>query len=133
VGIVRGSREPSTSTDRLHNVLLWHGFVLATVVSSSAAYFQFLTLGMPDQVGRRVVLTALWLGAGLLLFAVARRTRQKVARDAAFGFVAMALAKAILYDSVHLAGFLRVGEFALAGVLLWGGAWVAQRRMAGAP
>jgi hypothetical protein len=132
VGVVRGGREPHSRSDRVHNVLLWHGFVLASVIASSGLYFQFLTLGMPDQVGRRLVLTGLWLLAGLVLVGVARRTGQKVARDAAFGFVAMALGKALVYDSLHLAGFLRIGEFAAAGLLLWAGAWAARRTAMGA-
>jgi len=132
LGILHGSREPRSSTDRLHNVLLWHGFVLATVVSTSALYFQFLTLGMPDQIGRKMVLTLLWLVAGLALLVAAHRKEQKVMRDAAFAFVALAVGKALFSDSVQLSGVLRVTEFAVAGTLLWACAWAVARKRIGA-
>lgn len=133
LGIALGNRAPHAAADRVHNVLLWHGFVLASVVTSCAVYFQFLTLGIPDHIGRRLVLSLLWLLAATLLMVTARVTGRAVARDAAFGFVAMALAKAILYDSAHLDGWLRVGEFAVAALLLWSAAWVARSRQLRSP
>jgi uncharacterized membrane protein len=133
VGIIRGGRAPETTRDRIHNVLLWHGFVLATAVATSALYFQFLTLGMPDLVERRLVLTMAWLLGGLVMLSVAGRTGQRAARDAAFALVGLSVAKALIYDSTHLSGMLRVGEFAFAGVLLWTGAWAAARNRSGAP
>ncbi len=132
LGILHGSREPHSRADRLHNILLWHGFVLATVVSTSALYFQFLTLGMPDQIGRKMVLTLVWLVSGLMLLVAAQRTGQKVIRDAAFAFVALAVAKAWFSDSLQLSGILRVSEFAVAGALLWTGAWAVDRKRIGA-
>jgi hypothetical protein len=132
IGVIHGGREPKSSGDRVHNVLLWHGFVLATVVSTSALYFQFLALGMPDQVGRKMVLTLVWLVAGLVLLVAAQRREQRVVRDAAFAFVALAVAKALFSDSVQLSGFLRVSEFAIAGALLWTGAWAVARKRIGA-
>lgn len=132
LGVLHGSREPDSRADRLHNVLLWHGFVLATVVSTSGFYFQFLTLGMPDVIGRKVVLTLVWLVAGLMLLVAAHRKQQKVVRDAAFAFVALAVAKALFLDSVQLSGLLRVSEFAVAGGLLWTGAWAVARKRTGA-
>jgi len=43
-------------------------------------------------------------------------------------FIAMALGKALLYDTTHLSGLLRISGLAGAGALLLGGAWLSTVR-----
>lgn len=114
--------------NKLQLLLLWQGLALAVMVTSAAFYFQFLTLGVAaDAIERRLLLTLLWLAAGLALVYFGHRRAERVIRDAGFGFIGIAIAKAVLYDTTHLSGALRIGGLAAAGVLLLVGAWLSAR------
>ncbi|HZS35428.1 MAG TPA: hypothetical protein VFF06_01300 [Polyangia bacterium] len=107
--------------------LLWSALVAGALAASWAAYFRFLTLGFPDHVERRLVLTLAWLVTGLVLAVTHQRRANDAARWAGYAFVAAALAKAVAYDTTHLDGALRVAVLAAAGGLLMVGGWLSAR------
>ena len=128
VTAIRMHRQAWDAEDRLQLLLLWHGLTFAGLVTSAAFYFHFLSLGIAqDEIGRRIVLTLTWLVIGLGFVFVAHLRGRPVIRDAGFGFIGIAVAKAALYDTVELSGLLRIGGLAAAGVLLLIGAWVTSR------
>lgn len=126
--VYRMHGEAWDAKDRLHLLLLWHGLTFAGLVTSAVFYFQFLSLGIAqDAIGRRIVLTLTWLVVGIAFVFAARVRGQPVIRDAGFGFIGVAVAKAVFYDTIELSGALRIGGLAAAGLLLLLGAWVTAR------
>lgn len=126
-----GTRTTEGAPDRVRNVLVWYGLTTAAVAASWAFYFHFLTLGIAeDNVARRLVLTLGWLVVGVALVLAGRQRGAPVMRDAGFGFVAIAVGKALLYDTVNLHGSLRVAGLAAAGALLVGAALLSSRASA---
>jgi len=122
------SRPVSAEPDRLQSVLVWYGLTAAAIATSWAFYFHFLTLGFAwDDVGRRLVLTLGWLVVGVALVLHGRKRGEGVIRDAGFAFIAIAVGKALAYDTTHLNGTLRVAGLAGAGMLMLGGAWLSTR------
>lgn len=122
------SRRAEGVPDRVQSFLIWYGLTAATIAASWAFYFHFLTLGFAgDDVGRRLVLTLGWLVAGVALVLHGRKRGEGVIRDAGFAFVAISLGKALLYDTTHLSGTLRVVGLAGAGLLMLGGAYLSTR------
>ena len=80
------------------------------------------TLGVAaESLARRLIPTIGWLAIGLALF-IAARSRASAPGRVGVGFVAVAVLKALIYDSTHLQGPLRVTVFAAVGVLLLAGA-----------
>lgn len=104
--------------------------VVTTLVASWAGYFHFLTAGVAaDAVARRLVLTLLWVAAGVALVVFGGKQRELAMRNAGYVFVVAAIGKALLYDTTHLGGGLRVLVLLAAGGCLLGGAALsAQRR-----
>jgi Predicted membrane protein (DUF2339) len=122
------SRRQQVEQDRVQSVLVWYGLTAAAIAASWAFYFHFLTLGFAgDDIGRRLVLTLGWLIAGVALVLHGRKRGEGVIRDAGFAFIAIALGKALAYDTTHLSGTLRVAGLAGAGLLMLGGAWLSTR------
>ncbi len=122
------SRRPGLEPDRLESFLVWYGLAAATIAASWAFYFHFLTMGFAeDDVGRRLVLTLGWLVMGVVLVLQGRKRGESVMRDSGFAFIAIALGKALAYDTTHLSGTLRVAGLAGAGVLMLAGAWLSTR------
>lgn len=136
VTVLRSRRRLVATPDRVHDVLVWYGLTSATIAASWTFYFHFLTLGIAeDSVARRLVLTLGWLVLGVALVLAARPRGAPVMRDAGFAFVAIAVGKALVYDTTHLSGSLRVLGLAAAGLLMLGAAWLSTRgtaRLAGA-
>ncbi len=129
--VYRMHRPARDAEDRLQLALLWYGVTVSALIASAAFYFQFLTIGYAhDEIARRLVLTIVWLAAGLVLVFNGHQRREQVIRDAGFGFVGAALFKVLLYDTTHLQGTLRIAGLAAAGMLLLLGAWVTSRRTA---
>ncbi len=127
VGVLLSRREPTR--DRVQDVLVWYGLTAAAIAASWAFYFHFLTLGFADEnIARRLVLTLGWLVAGVALVLTGRQRGTPVVRDAGFAFVAIAVGKALVYDTVNLHGTLRVAGLAAAGALMLGAAWLSSRR-----
>ncbi|WP_224368832.1 DUF2339 domain-containing protein [Hyalangium versicolor] len=122
------SRQVEGEPDRLQSFLTWYGLTSAAIAASWAFYFHFLTMGFAeDDVGRRVVLTLGWLVTGVLMVLHGRKRGEGVIRDAGFAFIAISLGKALVYDTTHLSGTLRVAGLAVAGLLMLGGAWLSTR------
>lgn len=114
--------------ERYQRVLAWYGFAIASLVTSFAFYFHFLTLGVAqDELARRAVLTLAWLAAGVGLVLWGRRKGEHAIRDAGFLFLAASVGKAVLYDTTHLDGMLRVGLLAITGAVLLGAGAAATR------
>jgi hypothetical protein len=96
---------------------------LIGMVLSAALYYQFFTVGVAaEHVARRLILTLTWLPVGLLLEARGQARGDRNLAHAGLLLVAGAVVKAILYDTTHLAGGLRVAVLGVAGLLLLGGA-----------
>jgi hypothetical protein len=105
----------------------WAAVTAAGLAASWALYFRFLTVGVAaDEVARRLVLTLAWLVAGVVIVVGTRRPRSETqltarmspARTSGMTFAGAAFAKALVYDTTHLAGPLRVVVLAAAGALL---------------
>jgi hypothetical protein len=131
VTVLRSGPAGNARADRVRNVLVWYGLAAAAIAASWAFYFHFLTLGIAeDNVARRLVLTLGWLIAGVALVLTGRQRGAPVMRDAGFAFVGIAVGKALLYDTMHLHGSLRVVGLAAAGALMMGAAWLSSRTSA---
>lgn len=111
-------------------IALGFAALVATALSASwAGYFHFLTAGLaPDEVARRLVLTLLWVASGVVLVVVSGRLRELAMRYAGYVFVVAATGKALLYDTTHLGGGLRVLVLLAAGACLLGGALLSSRQ-----
>jgi hypothetical protein len=112
-------RDPEArSGAELAHWLAWYAFGTALLATTSALYFVFLTTGVAaDSVARRLVPTVLWLALGLGLLIGADR-RARAAEHVGLGLIGIAVLKAAVYDSTHLAGGLRVAVLAAVGGLL---------------
>jgi hypothetical protein len=131
LAVWRHQREPITGQDRIQNVLVWYGFTATAISASWAFYFHFLTMDVAaDHIGRRLVLTLAWLAVGVVLVFLSRLQGKNALRDSGFAFIAMAIGKALFYDTTHLSGALRVAGLAAAGAMLLAGAWVTSRAKA---
>jgi len=128
VAVRRSLRVAATPTDRLHRALTWFGAAIAGLAASWAFYFQFLTLTYASEdIGRRMVLTLAWLLAGAGLVVGGKKRGENAMRDAGFFLGAFAVAKALLYDTTHLYGGMRVAVLGVAGLLLLGTGWLTSR------
>ena len=122
-------RRSEAREDRVQAILLWYGLTASVLAASWAFYFHFFTLGFAaDDLARRLVLTLGWLAAGVGMVLWGRARGEGVIRDAGFAFIAVALCKALVYDTTHLGGTLRIACLAGAGVLMLGGAWLTSSR-----
>jgi hypothetical protein len=133
IAVLRGGSAVTPATSAADQAR-WYALGAALLAATWAFYFHFLTTGI-DPVARRPVLTLLWLALGLALF-LARAGRSTAAGHVGLALVAVALGKAILYDTTHLHGGARVAVLAAVGALLLLGArgvhrWVAPARLAG--
>jgi hypothetical protein len=96
------------------------------ILASAAIYYQVFTVGVAEhQVARRLILTLLWLSGGLALF-VRGRGRAALQQGGRV-LSAAAYLKALLYDTTHLDGGLRILALLVTGGLLLGGAWALGR------
>jgi hypothetical protein len=128
VGVLRGEGKQSGET--LAERLSWYAMGAAILAATWAFYFHFLTLGVAaESTMRRLIPTLGWLVIGLAFFLLAKvrgaaLTQNTVRRPSlATGHVglaltAIALVKAIAYDTAHLAGIPRVLVMAAVGALL---------------
>lgn len=99
------------------------GLVVTALSASWSLYFHFLTAGVAaDSVVRRLVLTLGWALLGVGLVVVSSRLREVAMRYAGYVLVLAATLKALLYDTTHLGGGLRVLVLLAAGAVLIGGA-----------
>ncbi|WP_342379656.1 DUF2339 domain-containing protein [Myxococcus stipitatus] len=128
VALVRAPRHDVLPPDLVRHRLVWYGLTCATIAASWAFYFHFLTLGVAeDHVARRLVLTLGWLVVGVVMVLWGRQRGALFVRDAGFCFVAIAVGKALGYDTVNLDGTLRVAGLAASGLLMLGGALLTSR------
>jgi hypothetical protein len=106
--------------DALGRRLRMYTFGAALLGATWAFYFHFLTTGVAvDSLARRLVPTLAWLGMGLALFLAGRlRATSAATVHTGLALVAVAVTKALAYDTTHLSGGLRVGVLAGAGALL---------------
>ncbi len=117
--VARSAAKPETAEGRLQSVFSWLSLALGFLAVTGATYFELFTLNLADEaIGRRAVLTLFWMASGVALVLFARKKERVAARDAGFVVLAAALGKALLYDTMHLDGLLRIGLFAASGLLL---------------
>ncbi len=99
--------------------LVWYAVGAATWLLSWQAYLQFGTLDIfAETVARRMVPTFFWMASGLGLFIAASRRHLVPAVHVALALVTLAIGKALVYDTSHLSGTLRVVTLAGAGILM---------------
>jgi hypothetical protein len=102
---------------------MWVGFVVAAAVASWVAYHQVFTLWLFAETPlRRLVLTLGWLGAGLVGMVAGLHRGERPLRDGGALLVALAVGKALAYDTTHLQGWARVALCGAAGLALLAGA-----------
>jgi len=129
VTVVMHERRAATpSASPIAGQLAWYAAGAAFLVASGALYFHFLTLGVASEsLVRRLIPTIAWLAIGLGLLIAARRPTSPPGQ-VGVAFVAVAVLKALIYDSTHLQGPLRVTVFAAVGALLLAGARLVNDR-----
>jgi hypothetical protein len=111
--------------DKLRETLIYTVVGIA-MAASWAVYYQVFTVGIAaEEVARRMVLTLVWLAAGLALV-----LRDRPLRDGGRVLLLASFAKALFYDTTHLGGALRVALLLVCGGLFLGGAWALERRAA---
>lgn len=110
------------------SVALGFSGLLVTLLSASwSLYFHFLTAGVAaDSVARRLVLTVGWALLGVGMVVASSRLREAAMRYTGYMLVLVATLKALLYDTTHLGGGLRVLVLLAAGVVLIGGALLSK-------
>jgi len=116
--VIREPRDARTPEEQVRRVAVWYGMVLAAIATTWATYFELVTLRFPGDEVRRMLLTAAWVVAGVVLIVVARWRDRPAARDAGFAFLAAGVGKLVLYDTANLFGLVRIIELASAGGLL---------------
>jgi hypothetical protein len=113
--------------------LAWYAAGAAFLVATWALYFYLFTLGVASEsVVRRLIPTIVWLAVGLALL-VAGRTRRAPPAQVGISLMAVALVKALFYDTTHLYGPSRVAVLGAVGVLLLAGARMLHRAQVAAP
>jgi len=113
--------------------LTWYAAGTAFLVATWALYFYVFTLGVASEsVVRRLIPTIVWLAVGLALL-VAGRTRSAPPAQVGIALMAVALVKALFYDTTHMYGPSRVAVLGAVGVLLLTGARMLHRAQAGTP
>jgi hypothetical protein len=113
--------------------LTWYAAGAAFLAATWALYFHLFTLGIASEsVVRRMIPTVVWLAVGLALL-VAGRTRSAPPAQVGIALMAVALAKALFYDTTHLYGPSRVAVLGAGGGLLLAGARMLHRAQAASP
>ncbi|MBN2496544.1 MAG: DUF2339 domain-containing protein [Deltaproteobacteria bacterium] len=99
--------------------LIWFCFGSSLLVTSWAAYYQFLSYGLLEDVPlRRLLLSAFWLVAGLIFYVIGRQRRERRMRTLGLILLSLALAKLWWSDTPRLKGYDRILALAIAGVLM---------------
>jgi hypothetical protein len=114
-------RETAASSGKAAGPLAWYAAGTSYLVVTAALSFYVLTAGTGEEsIAPRLIPTIAWLAAGLALLIATRRA--SAPRQVGATLAGIALVKALVYDSVHLQGALRVTMFAAVGALLLAGA-----------
>jgi hypothetical protein len=113
--------------DRMRSGQIFALFTVATLVATSAGYFQFLTLGT-DNLARRLVLTLLWALVGVGLVVTSGKRKEPAMRYSGCALLSVAMGKVLLYDTTHLAGLLQVAVLGLSGAVFLVGALLLRRQ-----
>jgi peptidoglycan/LPS O-acetylase OafA/YrhL len=134
--VFRLAREHSANESERHPAsfqrLVWVSFVFALVVASWSCYFQYITHGLaPDFHLRRLLLTGFWILCGLAFYLGGRQRRHGPMTVGGVVLTALALLKAVFYDTVHLSGFERILVLALIGGLLTAASLYLRKRSPG--
>jgi uncharacterized membrane protein len=124
-GIVALARAYLTQREGWLSARLVYSMTIIAIVLSAALYYQLFTIGFAaEHVARRLILTLTWLPIGVLMQATGHARGERHLAGAGLLLVACAVAKAILYDTTHLDGGLRIAVLGVAGLILLGGAWL---------
>lgn len=124
----------SPAADRVQRLVLWYALAVSVLATTGAVYFHVLTVRlMADEVSRRLVLSAVWLGFGLATVVASLRRQESWGRDAGFAALAVAVGKIVLWDTTHLGGPLRIALLLGAGALLLLGGLTVSRLPAPQP
>jgi len=117
-----------------HHGAQWYAAGLSSMAMSWIVYLNMLTFDralFAEAVGpRRMSLTLAWLVVGLIAVTVSHKRHHRRLKHLRVLFTGVAFIKALLYDTVHLSSFWRVGVLAIAGALLMGVALFSQHAQA---
>ena len=108
------------SEDEGHRALVFQGLAWTGLLVTMTGSFQlFHASGLLDAeyVKRRVILTLLWLGAGLWFFVRGSHRDDGSMRNGGLVLTVAGLGKLLLYDTTHLDGALRIAVMGVAGLL----------------
>jgi hypothetical protein len=115
-------RAAAAASAKVAGALTWYAAGTSFLVVTAALSFHFLAAGTGEEsIAPRLIPTIAWLAAGLALL-IAARSRTSTPGQVGTALAGIALVKALVYDSVHLHGALRVTMFAAVGALLLAGA-----------
>lgn len=110
------------------SIVIWASMIISSLVFVWAFYFWFLTPLGDAFLARRLILTVLFVLVGLLLAIRSQRSPLPFLGFAGLAYLGAGVLKAIIYDTTHLTGMLRIGVFAGCGLLLLIGAKIANQK-----
>lgn len=120
-------KDKNKSTANLESVTLWFALILSSMTFSWGLYFWFLTGMHEDFIARRLIYTLVLTTVGVAFTVIGRSRPLPFLSVMGLTYLVAGVVKAVVYDTTHLDGFLRIGVFAGAGVLLLlGGALTAK-------
>jgi hypothetical protein len=113
----------------MESSFVWFALILSSLTFSWATYFKFLTSMENEFIARRLVFTLFLIVVGIICSVSGRKSPQPFLGIMGLTFIGIGVAKALLYDTTHLIGFLRIAVFAGGGALLLvGGALMRNKR-----
>ena len=110
--------DSSKQTLNLEGGALWTGLTLSSLGFFWSYYFHFLTALNDQFVARRLIFTLFLILLGIVLSTLGRNRPQPFLSLVGLTYLGIGVAKALLYDTTHLTGFLRIAVFAGGGLLL---------------
>ena len=113
----------------MDSTVVWSALILSSLSLSWGSYFKFLTSMQDEFIARRLIFTLFLVIVGIACSVAGRRSAQPFLAVTGLTFLGAGVAKALIYDTTHLAGFLRIGVFAGGGaLLLLGGILMSKKR-----
>lgn len=109
---------PERKWANVENITLWAALTVSSLALAWATYFWFLSPLGDAFLARRLVFTVALVATGLVLAMRSHRTPLPFVGMSGLSVLGTGVAKALLYDTTHLTGVLRIAVFAACGLLL---------------
>jgi len=114
----------------LESGAVWVALTFTTLGLFWAFYFHFLTSLNDNFIERRLIFTLFLILVGIVLSIIGRNRPQPFLSLLGLSYLGVGVAKAIVYDTTHLGGFLRIAVFAGGGLLLLAGGALMNKKPA---